>query len=416
MDPDESLTKEQLLAELATLRRKMDQDLAARRLAEQVLRHRNAYLAALQETTLELVSRLDLQSLLESIVERAGHLLGTPHGLLDLVEPETGQLKPKVGLAMLRQSLDFEVKPNEGLAGKVWQRREPMVVDDYDAWPGRIEGFGYGQIRAIVGVPLLSGEHVIGVLALAYDAQTQGVFDQEAVDLLTQFARLAALAIENARLFAQTQRDALAKAELLREVNHRVKNNLVAIIGLLQIEQDHAPAEGREVVREALGRAIARIEGLLAAHELLSASQWSPMRVDELAHRIIETACGALPRDQRVSATVRSSDVEVSPRQASNLALVMNELVTNSIKHAAAGRAEIKIGVEVTLEDGEICLEYRDDGPGYPHEVLRMGRPSVGMYLLRNLVTGSLRGTLRLSNEGGALTRIRIKAEERSRT
>jgi signal transduction histidine kinase len=175
--------------------------------AKGALRRRNAYLVALQETSLDLISQFDLNTLLENIVKRAGQLMGTSAGYLDLVEPGTDQLKPMVGLGALTESLQFASKRGEGVAGTVWQTGQPLVIDDYDAWAGRIGGFSRSAIRAIIGVPLIAGTEILGVLGLAYDATTDRTFDQEAVELATQFARLATLAIENARLFATAQQE-----------------------------------------------------------------------------------------------------------------------------------------------------------------------------------------------------------------
>ena len=58
----------------------------------------------------------------------------------------------------------------EGLAGRVWESGEPLVIEDYDSWEGRQDTFPRGRIRALVGVPLLSGTEVIGTLGVARDA------------------------------------------------------------------------------------------------------------------------------------------------------------------------------------------------------------------------------------------------------
>ena len=196
-------------------------DITSRRHDAEELRRRNEYLAALNETMLGLSARLDLNDILENIVKRAGELLSTPHGYLDLVEPSTNaqagqaELEPKVATGALSQLFRFKVKPGEGVAGTVWQTGQPVVVNDYDAWPQRIPGYSYNTIRAVVGVPLKSGVQVAGVLGLAYDHATRRVFGPEAVELLSQFAQLAAIALDNARLF-ETERAARQQAETLR--------------------------------------------------------------------------------------------------------------------------------------------------------------------------------------------------------
>ncbi len=388
----------------------------ARKRAEEALHLQNEYLAALQETTLDLISRLNLDNLLENIVTRAGQLLGTPHCYLDLIEPGTSRLKPKVGRGALSQSLQFEVQPGEGVAGTVWQTGRPLVIDDYDAWSGRIQGYSYNTLRTVMGVPLLSNSQVIGVLGLAYDWTTDRVFGQQSIELLDQFARLAVIAIENARLFEQTQQDAQTKAELLKEVNHRVKNNLVAILGLLLAEKRYTPANGRFYVEPAIDGLSHRIEGLLEVHQMLSESKWAPMCLSDLATRIVHAVLNTVPPGQHVVVDISPSPIEVSPRQANNLALVINELATNTVKYALARRETARIAIRAAVEGDMIYLEYRDDGPGYPEEMLRLERYNVGLYLLQTLVKHSLHGTLTLANDGGAVAIMRIKVEEKERT
>jgi PAS domain S-box-containing protein len=218
------------------------------------------------------------------------------------------------------------------------------------------------------------------------------------------------------RLYVQTQRDADTKTELLKEVNHRVRNNLVAIVGLLLAEQRHAPEQGRSFVKTALDSVANRIHGMLEVHQLLSDSEWAPMRLSELAARVITAVFTTLPTGRRAVVEVPHSPIEVSPRQAANLALVINELATNTRKYALQNRKRAHIAVRIQSEDGGMVLEYRDDGPGYPEDVLRLERQGVGLYLLMQLVTGTLRGTLQLANAEGAVARLFIKTEETNRT
>ncbi|MBN2147763.1 MAG: diguanylate cyclase [Anaerolineales bacterium] len=182
-------------------------DVAEREKAEQTLQRQNAILAALQETTIELLSNMELDVLLEKIVKRAGLLMGTTAGYLDLVEAETGQLKPRVGLGALAGALEHEAKPGEGVAGTVWQTGKPLNIKDYDQWAGRMSSFSMGTIGAIIGVPLILGDNLVGVLGLAHDAASDAVFTEEDVALLSQFARLVTIGIENARLYDAAQRE-----------------------------------------------------------------------------------------------------------------------------------------------------------------------------------------------------------------
>ncbi len=191
-------------------------DLVARLAAEAALLRQNEYLTALHETTLGLMHRLDLDGLLEAIVKRATHLLGASFGWLYLVDEKTNTLEVKVGSAEFGEYVGIRLQPGEGLAGQVWVTGQPIAVDNYAVWPHRSAQFPVHLIHAAVGVPLILDGQIIGVLGVS---QTKpGIpFDAEEVTLLTRFGQLAAVAIDNARLYSASRRQAQEMA-LLNQV------------------------------------------------------------------------------------------------------------------------------------------------------------------------------------------------------
>ena len=225
------------------------------------------------------------------------------------------------------------------------------------------------------------------------------------------------------RLYEQAQRDAEIKATLLQEVNHRVKNNLSAIIGLLYAEQRYAKAEDQSALRAMTEDLSVRIHALALVHSMLSEAEWSPLPLSDLAGQVIRSSLQILPRHKQVSVDVTPSSVQMTPQQANSLALVLNELATNTIKHALQERQAVHISVRIALEndDDTVLLEFRDDGPGHPEEVLQLKSRNVGLYLIQTIVRDDLRGELALRNDQGAVTTIRFKqvqkcvAPERSR-
>jgi len=245
------------------------------------LRRRNEYLAVLNETMLNLSSRLDLQGILESIVTRAGQLLGTPHGYLDVVEPGQSALIPKVAIGASKEAIRFKVQPGEGVAGVVWATGQPLIVNDYDAWASRVSGFSYYTLRAVVGVPLKSEARVVGVLGLAYDHTTDRNFNEADVELLVQFAQLASITLDNAWLF-DTERAAREQAETLRAATQALSASLDlrevlrAILTELRRVVPHDSASVFEVRGETLelvgGHGFPNIDELLALRFGLSDS------------------------------------------------------------------------------------------------------------------------------------------------
>ena len=165
------------------------------------LKKQNEYLAALHHTTLDLMNRLDLTDLLQAVVIRAAQLLDTEHGFVGLVSPDESVIRVRVVTGIFGPRTGVEMAPNEGVAGKVWQSGQPLVIDHYDRWSGRSDQIDNNILGAVMGIPIKSGEKVMGVLSLAYDATSDQQFDAEEVKLLTRFAQLVSIALENARLY-----------------------------------------------------------------------------------------------------------------------------------------------------------------------------------------------------------------------
>ncbi len=93
-------------------------DITERKRAEDAVQQQNEYLAALHATTLGLLSRLDLNELLQDIVSRAGQLLGTPHGFMFLLEPDGKEFEQKVGLGVFAETIGVRLKRGEGASGR----------------------------------------------------------------------------------------------------------------------------------------------------------------------------------------------------------------------------------------------------------------------------------------------------------
>jgi len=171
------------------------------------IRRRNQILSALQESTLVLMGRVRLTDVLQAIVTQILQLMNTLNGFLYLVEPDGKNLKMRVGLGVNSGSVDLMLELGEGLAGKIWETHQPLVVQDYPNWEGRSRRFDEFGIRAMVGVPLLSGSETIGVLGVQY-IDDSGTISAQDVELLTRFAQLASIALENAQYY-QAARDEL---------------------------------------------------------------------------------------------------------------------------------------------------------------------------------------------------------------
>ena len=145
----------------------LEEELALLRQREKFFRHQNEYLTALHETAFGFLDLLDKEELLETILYRAALLTGTGHGYIYLLEPDGKHMQMQVGMGFFKGQLGLRVKPGEGLGGKVWQSREPLVVDDYQTWQGRLPDKSLDPLGPIVGIPLISEHGILGVIGVS---------------------------------------------------------------------------------------------------------------------------------------------------------------------------------------------------------------------------------------------------------
>ncbi len=168
---------------------------------------RSQELLALYETSLHVVSRLELHSLLNAIVTRAVSLFGGRSGDVYLYRPTTHDLASAASVGIPLELEAAVMKPGEGIAGAILVSRQPLIVDDYESWVGRSDtysGFDFGRV---VGVPIVYGDDLLGVIVVERPKNSPPFteWDQNLLDLL---AHQAAVSIENSRLFEETKRRA----------------------------------------------------------------------------------------------------------------------------------------------------------------------------------------------------------------
>ncbi len=387
--------------------------------AEQALQRRNRDLELLNKASQVFNSTLELDQMLAAALEEVRRLLGVDVCSVWLKDDQGEGAESLVcGQASGPHSdlvRGWRLEPGEGIVGWVAQHGEPLNVPDTRSderhYKG-VDGETGLELRSILGLPLRIWQETVGVFQLGDSAV--GRFDAHDLALAESLAAVASMAIENARFYEQARQDAATKSMLLREVNHRVKNNLTGIMGLLYTTRDHTRVTNQVAYESTIDDLVSRVRGLATVHSMLSSAEWAPLRLSDLAQRVIRSSLQACPSDKRVSVEVDVSPVRVSPNQAHRLALVINELATNTVKHALAERDTAHISFHINLDDDgpapTICCELRDDGPGYPADVLRLERHNVGLYLAQSIVRDSLHGELALRNQDGAVTEIRFRA------
>lgn len=215
---------------------------------------------------------------------------------------------------------------------------------------------------------------------------------------------LAELAAENGRLYERARRDGEATALLLRELQHRVRNNLSAIQALLVLERHCTPPRA---LHEALDVAIARLRSMAALQDSLLPHA-SDVELATLARAVANGALEVFGATERVRCGVEGN-ATLPSRSASAIAIVLNELITNALKHADAHSVEVTI----CEHPDQVELDVADDGCGMSERT----SGGSGLMIVRAVVQNELGGSLAyVPTERGTRTRIIIPADAISTT
>jgi PAS domain S-box-containing protein len=202
------------------------------------------------------------------------------------------------------------------------------------------------------------------------------------------------------------QRSLREKEILLKEIHHRVKNNLQIVSSLLRLQCEQF---GAHEVRAPLEESIGRVRSMAMVHEQLYGHEsLEEIDLGEYARSLGAILRGAYAPDARL--VVRAEPIAVTIEVATPLGLILNELITNAFKHGLARREDGARGgrtgddcdvlVEVEALDGRVRVAVSDSGPGLAPQPRAGTSSSLGMQLVRSL-SRQLRGALRFESEGG---------------
>ncbi len=400
-------------------------DITQLKRAEEAVRRRNRDLAMLNQAARTFNATLEPERVFESVLGIVRDRLSVTASSIWLVTPPPSHTsRPIVAQRALvchylanpqdGNIQGWRVPWGQGIVGWVAEHNKSVLIPDTREDARHIKAvdeFTGMECRSLLAVPLSGPDGMLGVLELVNNAPQS--FNEADLRIAESLAATASIAIRNAQLYDQTQRDADTKTLLLREVNHRVKNNLGAILGLLYVEERHAPPEALPAYTPILERLTRRVTSLAQIHKMLAATEWAPLRLSELAQSIIHQTASAMAHEVQVELEVSPSPICLPPNPAHHIALILNELTINTIEHAVAGRDAVRIELQITQKDEDIILTYLSDGPGYPPEVLESEGYNAGLDIIQRMITDTLQGELTLRNtSGGAVAEIRFQIDD----
>jgi two-component sensor histidine kinase len=188
----------------------------------------------------------------------------------------------------------------------------------------------------------------------------------------------------------------VTKDATIREIHHRVKNNLQTVSALLRLQARRIEDPGAS---QALHEAVRRIASIALVHETLSSSPDASVAFDDVLDRLVAHAVELTPRMSEITISREGTLGSLEPRIATPLALVITELIYNALEHGLASEGtKLTIAIEKIAHAAHITII--DDGVGLPDGFSLAGSSNLGLQIVHTLTANELRGTLNLiSNE-----------------
>jgi two-component sensor histidine kinase/heme exporter protein D len=267
-----------------------------------------------------------------------------------------------------------------GVWGEVVRRRVPIVINDFRADNPLKRGCPEGHVRLerFMSVPVLRGDSVVAVAGVANRADAYEEGDVLGLSLLMD----ACWQVVGRMNAEQGVRNSLHEKEiLLKEIHHRVKNNMQVISSLLFLQMQHVESD---YDRDLFAESQKRIQAMALVHEeLYGSADLSSVDMREYIPRLVErVASGAAAP---ITVDCRVDEVRLPVTRSIPCGLLLNELVMNAVKHAFRGREDGRLLVRLAREDGRLALCVEDDGPGLPPDFDLNASETLGMTLVVSL-------------------------------
>jgi two-component sensor histidine kinase len=282
------------------------------------------------------------------------------------------------------------IKIGESIAGKVMAQNHALIVRDVQKetdYIGHDLAVEQG-LRSMICVPLTIQNKAVGVLS-CYTSEVRDFLPDEQKALET-LAKQAAFSIENAKLQVRNT--------LMQEMHHRVKNNLQQVASLLRLQMRMSQYTSLEA---ALNDTLSRILAIASVHDLLSREDLDHVGIRSIAETLVHhQQSSLLSPDRSIKFVVTGDDFTLTMNQATQISLVLNELIMNAIEHgfSRTKTGEIHINVEGAGED--VSLWISNNGDELPPDFNPTESSNLGLKIVDNL-SRSLGGRFSMTNRMG---------------
>ncbi|MBZ0284233.1 MAG: GAF domain-containing sensor histidine kinase [Anaerolineae bacterium] len=324
------------------------------------------------EISQQLNSTLDLGSLLKKIISAAKELTNTEAASIMLIDPSTGDLRFEIASNIKPQDMeDIIIPKGSGIAGWVALHGEPRVIDDVTkepTWTRKVDDTIEFQTRSILAVPLRTHNKVIGVLE-GINKIGGGGWDESDINTLTTLAGQAAIAIENARLFQQS--------DFIAEMVHELRTPLAALkASTVLLMRPDLPDNKRSDIITTMHSETERLSRLTSDFLDLARLESGRTRLDilrfDLKKLIEESVDVVLPQasDKHVNIYIECDHFTASADRGKIKQVLLN-LLTNAIKYNRE-KGEIRVQASEAGEGGEqqplVQVAVADTGYGISKE------------------------------------------------
>ena len=201
------------------------------------------------------------------------------------------------------------------------------------------------------------------------------------------------------------------KSTIIKEVHHRVKNNLQTIVGLLRLQQRRCQ---NQEIKNILGETINRINSIAIVHEYLSQKDVESVNLKEMTSNILMAIIQSMVDPElKIDCEVVSDPDPIffTSQKANSVALIINELIHNAVKHAFYGKTNGNIHVDLGMANNMLNINIKDNGIGLPKNFDPEKDANLGWQIILSLLKGNLMGdySINFSNQG---TNINIKVPD----
>ena len=222
---------------------------------------------------------------------------------------------------------------------------------------------------------------------------TRGTIDLLVLPLLAGGDRIGAIVLlQNVTELRRRERELVTKDATIREIHHRVKNNLQTVSALLRLQSRRIEDPAASA---ALNEAVRRIASIALVHETLSSSTEASVAFDDVLDRLITHALELSPRMGELNIARTGELGSLDPRIATPLSLVVTELIHNALEHGLA-ESGANLTVEVSRLEDTAQIVIFDDGVGLPDGFTILESANLGLQIVRTLTENELKGTIKL--------------------